>query len=57
MTMPPCKVTALFETMQYGVHRILTLKGLFYAYNDKAENKEGMGLPRVQYKEKRVCLV
>lgn len=22
------------------------LKGLFYAYNDKAENKEGMGLPR-----------
>ena len=55
--MPPCKVTALFETMQYGVHRILTLKGLFYAYNDKAENKEGMGLPRVQYKEKRVCLV
>ena len=33
------------------------LKGLFYAYNDKAEHKEGMGLPRVQYKEKRVCLV
>ena len=25
--MPPCKVTALFETMQYGVHRILTFKG------------------------------
>ena len=24
-TMPPCKVTALFETMQYGVHRILTM--------------------------------
>ena len=24
MSMPPCKVTALFETMQYGVHRILT---------------------------------
>ena len=24
--MPPCKVTALFETMQYGVHRILTFK-------------------------------
>ena len=23
--MPPCKVTALFEIMQYGVHRILTL--------------------------------
>lgn len=22
------------------------LKGLFYAYNDKADNKEGMGLPR-----------
>lgn len=27
MTMPPCKVTALFETMQYGVHRILTFLG------------------------------
>ena len=25
MTMPPCKVTALFEIMHYGVHRILTL--------------------------------
>lgn len=24
MTMPPCKVTALFEIMQYGVHRTLT---------------------------------
>lgn len=23
-TMPPCKDTALFVTMQYGVHRILT---------------------------------
>lgn len=32
------------------------LKGLFYAYNDKAENKEGMGLPRVQYKEKECAL-
>jgi len=28
MTMPPCKVTALFEIMQYGVHRILTMFGL-----------------------------
>ena len=27
--MPPCKVTALFEIMQYGVHRILTLQILF----------------------------
>ncbi|HAN13601.1 MAG TPA: hypothetical protein DCQ07_14905 [Bacteroides sp.] len=26
MTMPPCKVTALFETMQYGVQRTLTNK-------------------------------
>ena len=26
MTMPPCKVTALFEIMQYGVHRILTMQ-------------------------------
>ena len=33
MTMPPCKVTALFETMQYGVHRILTFKhGIFVLY-------------------------
>lgn len=32
------------------------LKGLLYAYNDKAENKEGMGLPRVQYKEKECAL-
>ena len=24
--MPPCKVTALFEIMQYGVHRILTMQ-------------------------------
>lgn len=32
------------------------LKGLFYAYNDKAENKEEMGLPRVQYKEKECAL-
>ena len=28
MTMPPCKVTALFEIMQYGVHRMLTLSRL-----------------------------
>lgn len=32
------------------------LKGLFYAYNDKAKNKEEMGLPRVQYKEKECAL-
>ena len=25
MTMQPCKVTALFEIMQYDVHRIFTL--------------------------------
>jgi len=29
MTMPPCKVTALFVTMQYGVHRILTLQQFY----------------------------
>lgn len=29
MTMPPCKVIALFVTMQYGVHRILAIMSIY----------------------------
>ena len=36
--MPPCKVTALFETMQYGVLRILTkklLRKIYFLINER----------------------
>lgn len=38
-TMPPCKDTDLFETMQYGVHRILTREQVTLLVSNVVQSK------------------